>query len=103
MEYLLIFAAIPVYFVPTILTPVFNLSPSTAQNVFFINLVWGWTGIGWIVSLIFAFLGKYEYDASVRESKQKQLVETQSKYNLNKQKLKQLIPTSPQEEYDDLQ
>ncbi len=102
MEYLLIFAVIPLYFIPTILTLFFTLSPENAQKVFFINLVWGWTGIGWLTAFVFTFLGKYEHDAALRASKHKQALQNTPRYTINKQKLSQFIPTKPQEELEDL-
>lgn len=44
------------YWLPTVIA--FVRATSTATFVAVVNLLTGWTGLGWLVALLFSFLGK---------------------------------------------
>ena len=50
MEAILIFLAIGIYFLPTIV----GWSKRNAGAIFVLNLLLGWTFVGWVVALVWA-------------------------------------------------
>lgn len=56
--FLLIFAFLLFYFIPTLIANVRNCQHS--GTIIFINLIFGWTVLGWIAALIWAIAEKPE-------------------------------------------
>ena len=50
---LIIFGSIALYFLPTIVG--YNTDHKNSTSIFVLNLLLGWTFIGWVVALVWAF------------------------------------------------
>jgi TM2 domain-containing membrane protein YozV len=69
----LILIGLTCYFLPTIVAGVRDTANGTG-GVFFVNLLLGWTVIGWFVSFIWACSGETSADARRKEQQHRELL-----------------------------